>query len=394
MSEAERAWGLAKDTTSVTVLEAFTARYKDTFYADLARVRMDDLKRQQAAAAAPPKAPATAKAAEPAVATPPTPMSTQPFSLAGPITIKLQDTFPTSDPSSREPLTAVLRDLASLSDGKLKVDLLPAGAVAPAFRMLDAVSEGTLDAAWTMPTYWYGRRKAFGIFAGMVPGGLDAAEFVRWIESEGANELNRLIGEVSNGKARSLPCAVIGPGGDWFKRPIVTIDDFRGLKFRTIGLPAEVGKEIGLTVKILPGGEVVPALSRGLLDASDWSSPQSAIVLGLPDVAKVLHYPGWSRPVHLFEIDHQRVRLGASSAGTASRASNSACRNNLRRTLATISGLERQALTELRNRGVTVLPYPPAVLASARQASQKVLDAMAKEDAGFARVLASYNKYR
>jgi TRAP-type mannitol/chloroaromatic compound transport system substrate-binding protein/uncharacterized caspase-like protein len=397
-SDAERAWALAKDTTSLGVLEAFIARYKDTFYADLARARLDDLKRQQAAAAAPPKVPAPRSATEPALATPPAagpppPMAAQPFSLASPITLKLQDTFPANDLSSRDPLNAVLRDLTTLSGGTLKVDLLPAGKLVAAFQVLDAVSRGTLDAGWTVPSNWYGRSKAFGIFGGMVPGGMDAAAFVRWMEGEGAIELNRLIAEVTGGKARSLPCAVLGSGGDWFKKPVARIDDLKGLKFRSIALAAEVGKELGLIINYLPGGEIVSALDRGLLDGSDWSTPQSAINLGLPDVAKFLYHPGWSRPTHLFEVVVSEAtwsKLGSDGQ----RGFESVCKQNLRRSLAMIPDLERQTLAELRNRGVTVQPYPQAVLASVRQAGQKILDVVARDDANFARVLASYNKYR
>ena len=146
-NDAERAWALAKDTTSLGVMEAFIARYKDTFYADLARARIEELKRQQTSAA-PPRPPATPKATEPAVATPgPSALhAAQPFTLASPITLKLQDTFPANDISSRDPLNTVLRDLTTLSGGMLKVDLLPAGKLVPAFQVLDAVSQGTLDA--------------------------------------------------------------------------------------------------------------------------------------------------------------------------------------------------------------------------------------------------------
>jgi TRAP-type mannitol/chloroaromatic compound transport system substrate-binding protein len=397
-NEAERAWALAKDSTSLGVLEAFIARYKDTFYADLARARMDDLKRQQLAAAASPKVSATPKVAEPAVATtpsasPPPPMAAQPFTLASPITLKLQDTFPANDPSSRDHLNTVLRDLTTLSGGTLKVDLLPAGTVVPGFQVLEAVAKGTLDAGWTVPSYWLGRGKAFGILAGTVPGGLDAAAFVRWMEGEGTVELNRLVSKVTGGTVRSLPCAVLGPGGEWFKKPIARVEDLKGLKFRSVGLPAEVGKEIGLIVNVLPGGEIVSALDRGLLDGSDWSTPQSAISLGLPDVAKFLYFPGWSRPTHLFEVVINAATW-SKLGNDGQRGFESVCRQNLRRSLAMIPDLERQALAELRNRGVTVLPYPQAVLTNVRQAGQKILDAVASEDANFARVLASYNKYR
>jgi TRAP-type mannitol/chloroaromatic compound transport system substrate-binding protein len=305
----------------------------------------------------------------------------------------LQDTFPANDPSSRDPLTAVLRDLTALSGGTLKVDLLPAGTVVPGFQVLEAVAKGALDAGWTVPSYWYGRSKAFSIFAGTVPGGLDAAAFLRWMEGEGAIELNRLVSKVSGGTVRSLPCGLLGPGGDWFKKPVARIDDLRGLKFRSVGLAAEVGKEIGLIINYLPGGEIVSALDGGLLDGSDWSTPQSAISLGLPQVARFLYYPGWSRPTHLFEVVVSEAtwsKLGSDGQ----RGFESVCKQNLRRSLAMIPDLDRQTLAELRNRGVTVLPYPQAVLASVKQAGQKILDVMAREDGNFATVLASYNKYR
>jgi TRAP-type mannitol/chloroaromatic compound transport system substrate-binding protein len=165
------------------------------------------------------------------------------------------------------------------------------------------------------------------------------------------------------------------------------------LKFRSIALAAEVGKEIGMILNTLPGGEIVSALNRGQIDGSDWSTPQSAIILGLPDVAKFLLYPGWARPAHLFELVVNEVtwsKLGSDGQ----RGFEAVCGQSLRRSLAMIPELERQALAELRNRGVTVQPYPEAVLASVRWAGQRVLDTMAREDANFARVLASYNKYR
>src|SRR5262249_448140 len=148
-SDAAQAWAAAGQSTDPAVLEAFIKHYGDTFYGTLARSRLAELKRQQVAVAEPPKAPS-----------PPTaiysPGSTaQRFTMASPLTIRLGDTFPTADTSSRNPLDAIVNDLTTLSGGNLKIDLLPANAVAPAFQMLDVVSNGTLDAAWTAPSYWY-----------------------------------------------------------------------------------------------------------------------------------------------------------------------------------------------------------------------------------------------
>jgi TRAP-type mannitol/chloroaromatic compound transport system substrate-binding protein len=106
-----------------------------------------------------------------------------------------------------------------------------------------------------------------------------------------------------------------------------------------------------------------------------------------------MHYPSWSRPAHLFELLVSEQAWGRLGPG-GQQGIEQACRQNLRRSLVRIPDSERQALADLRKRGVTVQPYPQAVLASVRQATQKALDAMAREDVTFARVLASYNKYR
>src|SRR5262245_10227094 len=339
-SDAAQAWAAAERSTDPTVLEAFIKHYGETFYGTLARSRLAELKRQQVAVAEPPKAPSPPTAISSAGST------AQRFTMATPLTIRLGDTFPTGDTSSRNHLYAIVNDLTTLSGGNLKIDLLPANAVAPAFQMLDVVSNGALDAAWTVPSYWYGRGKAFGILSGTVPGGLNAAAFIRWMEAEGARELNRLIAEVTNNKARSLPCAVIGPGGDWFKKTIVKTDDFRGLKFRAVGLSIEVGKEIGAAVTVLSVGEIVPAMNTGLLDGSDWPSPESATKLGLPVPSKILHYPSWGRTTQLFELlinEGVWDRLGRD----AQQGFEVACRHNLQRSLARISELERQAMAEL-----------------------------------------------
>jgi len=387
-SEAERAWAQIKDTTSVALLEAFVARYRDSFYADVARTRIAELKRQAAV--------------DPIVATPPTPpkkaegpksLQAAPFDVATPLTIRLQDSFPTADASTRDPLNDVVQALTTLSGGKLNVDLLAAGSVAPAFKLLDTVQSGQLDAAWTVPAYWYGRTRAFGIISGAGPMGLEPAAFVRWLEADGEAQANRLMSEKATKKVRSLACGLMGPGGEWFKKPIRQVDDFRGLKFRTVGFPIEVGKELGFAVNVLPGGEIVSALDRGILDGSDWSSPGSGISLGLPDVTKYLHYPGWARPVHLLELivgEQAWSKLGpGGQAGVEA-----VCRRNVHKGLARIPELERQALDELKRRGVTVQPYPPAVLNSSKQAARRALDNAAKQDPDFARVLASYDRFR
>jgi TRAP-type mannitol/chloroaromatic compound transport system substrate-binding protein len=384
LSEAAQAWIAAEKSSDPAILEAFIKHYGDTFYGATARSKLAELKKRQAMLTETPAAPPSP--AQPAA-------EARRFELSKAFTLKLQDTFITKDPSTREPLDAVIKDLTELSGGKLAVNLLPSGSVVPAFQALDAVDSGVLDAAWVFPSYWYGRSKAFGLVAGTVPGGLEASAFVRWIEAEGAAESNRLIAEVAKKKAHAVPCGLIGPGGEWFKRPIQRIDDFKGLKFRTLGLSAEIAKEIGAVATVLPAGEIIPAMDRGIIDATDWTSLESAAIVGLPDVSKLVHYPGWTRPVHLLELlINQKVwnELGRSGQ----QGVEGICRRNLRLSLDKLPDAEKKGLDDVRSRGVTVQPYPSTVLQSIASASRKVLNDMAQQDPAFARVLASYDKFR
>jgi TRAP-type mannitol/chloroaromatic compound transport system substrate-binding protein/uncharacterized caspase-like protein len=394
-SEAERAWAWVKDTTDQRVLDNFIKQFGTTEFGLAARTRLAELKRLEV-----PK-PATPA---PASSSPPTPTPSAPtlalrqaprtFRMASPLILKLQNTFAEADTLTREPLHAIAGELARLSGGNLKLDLLAAGAVVPSFQAMDALGSGALDAAWTQPSYWYGKSKAFGIFAGTVPLGLEPAQFVRWMEAEGANELNRLIREVAKQKVRSLPCAVLGPGSDWYKTPIRHVDDLKGLKFRMVGLPMDAGTKLGMTVAALPGGEIVPALERGLINGSDWLPSVSAIVLGLPDVAKHAYSPSWSRPAHLLELMVSEATWNKLNA-QAQEGVEAACWQNVRRTLERIPEIERRGAQELSTKWRTVVqPYPPAVLEGMRSATQQVLNDMARQDPNFARVLASYNKYR
>jgi TRAP-type mannitol/chloroaromatic compound transport system substrate-binding protein len=383
-SEAAQAWIAAEKSSDPDILEAFIKHYGDTFYGATARSKLVELKKRQAMLTETPTTPPSP--AQPAA-------EARAFELAKAFTIKLQDSFVTKDPSTREPLDAVAKDLTELSGGKLKVNLLPAGSVVPAFQILDAIDSGALDAAWVSPSYWYGRSKAFALLSGNVPGGLEAPAFVRWIEAEGAAESNRLIVEAAKKKAHAVPCGLVGRSGEWFKKPIQRIDDFKGLKFRTLGLSVEIAKEIGAVATVLPGGEIVPAMDRGVIDASDWTNLESAALLGLPDVSKLVHFPGWTRPVHLLELlINQKVWDDLGRSGQ--QGVEGICRRNLRRSLEKLPDAEKKGLDDVRSRGVTVQPYPSAVLKSVETASRKVLNDMAQQDPVFARVLASYDKYR
>lgn len=149
-----------------------------------------------------------------------------------------------------------------MSGGRLKVDVLPAGAVVAAFQVLDAVNDGLIDAAHSVPVYWYGKNKAASLFGtGPVFGG-SATTMLSWFYQGGGQELyNELTQDI-------MGLDVVGYMGfpmfaqpfGWFKNEVNTVDDLQGFKYRTVGLAADLMAKLGMSVAQLPGGEIVPAM--------------------------------------------------------------------------------------------------------------------------------------
>jgi TRAP-type mannitol/chloroaromatic compound transport system substrate-binding protein len=177
-----------------------------------------------------------------------------------------------------------------MSGGRLKIDLLPAGAVVGAFQVLDAVNDGVLDAAHTVPVYWYGKHKAASLFGtGPVFGG-NANTMLGWFHQGGGDELYRELTQdilglnVYGFYGFPMPAQPFG----WFKNPVTTVAEIQGFKYRTVGLAADLFQRLGMSVAQLPGGEIVPAMERGVIDAFEFNNPSSDLRFGSQDVAK--HY--------------------------------------------------------------------------------------------------------
>ena len=164
-----------------------------------------------------------------------------------------------------------------MSGGRLKIDLLPAGAVVKAFQVQDACHDGVLDAAHTVTAYWYGKNKAASLFGTGPVFGANASQILAWIHFGGGKELYRELTQDMLGLdlvgffAMPMPTQPLG----WFKQQIKSADDMQGLKYRTVGLATDIMQGMGLKVTQLPGGEIVPALERGVIEAFEFNNPTS-----------------------------------------------------------------------------------------------------------------------
>jgi TRAP-type mannitol/chloroaromatic compound transport system substrate-binding protein len=229
----------------------------------------------------------------------------------GPVNMRWQSTWPSKD-IFHEYALDFAKKVNDMTGGDLRIEVLPAGAVVPAFGLLDAVSSGTLDGGHGVCVYHYGKQQALALW-GSGPGfGMDANMLLAWHKYGGGAQLLDKIYSSIGANVRSfmygpMPSQPLG----WFKKPIARAEDLKGLKFRTVGISIDVFQAMGLAVNALPGGEIVAAMDRGLLDAAEFNNASSDRVLGFPDVSKVCMLQSYHQNAEQFEILFNKAKYDA-----------------------------------------------------------------------------------
>jgi TRAP-type mannitol/chloroaromatic compound transport system substrate-binding protein len=229
----------------------------------------------------------------------------------GPISMRWQSTWPSKD-IFHEYALDFGKKVNDMTGGDLKIEVLPAGAVVPAFQLLDAVSKGVLDGGHGVLVYHYGKQTALALW-GSGPGyGMDANMLLAWHKYGGGKQL---LDKIFTGIGANVVSFPYGPMPTqplgWYKKPITKVDDFKGLKFRTVGISIDVFSGMGAAVNALPGGEIVAAMDRGLLDAAEFNNASSDRVLGFTDVSKVLMQQSFHQNAEQFEISFNKTKFDA-----------------------------------------------------------------------------------
>ncbi len=219
-----------------------------------------------------------------------------------PIVIKMQGSWGAKD-IFNEMAEEFVKRVNDMSGGRLRVDYLVGGAVVKPFEVMDAVSKGVLDAGHTVPVYWYGKSKVASLFGSGPINGCDAPQTLAWIYRGGGqalyNELLQKLGlDVVGFFCMPMPTQPLG----WFKKPVKSAAEMKGLKYRTVGLAADLMQEMGLKVTQLPGGEIIPALERGVIDAFEFNNPTSDMRFGAQDVIKNYMMGSYHQAMEFFEI--------------------------------------------------------------------------------------------
>ncbi|MEJ8847548.1 TRAP transporter substrate-binding protein [Variovorax rhizosphaerae] len=238
-------------------------------------------------------------------------MSAPMVSMAQTTSLRFQSTWPAKD-IFHEYAQDFAKKVNDMAGNRLKIEVLPSGSVVPAFQLLDAVAKGTLDGGHGVVAYWYGKNSALALW-GSGPGfGMDANTVLAWHNYGGGKAL---LEEIYKGLNMDVVSYLYGPMPTqplgWFKKPVAKAEEIKGLKFRTVGLAVDVFTDMGAAVNPLPGGEIVPALDRGLIDAAEFNNASSDRVLGFPDVAKNCMLQSFHQSGEQFEILFNKGKLNA-----------------------------------------------------------------------------------
>ena len=313
---------------------------------------------------------------------------------AAAITLKMQSTWPT-----KEIFHEIFEDWAKkvngMAAGRLKIDVLPDKAVVPAFELIEAVSRGTLDGGHGVGAYWFGRNRATSLFGTGPSFGLDAEGMLAWIHYGGGAELYaELIQKVLKFNVISfwhgpMPTQPLG----WFRTEIKKPEDLKDLRYRTVGLSASLFQEMGAAVKILPGGEIIPAMERGVLDAAEFNNTTSDTLLGFPDVRKICMVHSYHQPCEYLELlfnktkyeslpkDLQNIIKYAAMAESADMSWKFHKRNS-------------DDLVELETkRGVKFIQTPKSILQTQLKAWDKIIADESAKNPFFAKVIKSQREW-
>ncbi|WP_291517655.1 TRAP transporter substrate-binding protein [Acidovorax sp.] len=306
--------------------------------------------------------------------------------------LRFQSTWPSKD-IFHEYAQDFAKKVNDMASGRLKIEVLPAGAVVPAFQLLEAVGKGTLDGGHGVVAYHYGKNSALALWGSGPAFGMDPNMVLAWHNYGGGKALLEEIYQTLNLDVASylygpMPSQPFG----WFKKPIAKIEDMKGVKFRTVGLAVDMYTEMGAAVNPLPGGEIVPALDRGLIDGAEFNNASSDRLLGFPDVVKNCMLQSFHQSGEQFEILFNKTKLNALPAELKAIIDYA-----VQAASADMSwkAIERNSkdYEELKKQGVKFYKTPDAILRAQLAAWDKIIAKKGDENPLFKKILASQKAF-
>lgn len=313
-------------------------------------------------------------------------------SKAQTVSLRFQSTWPAKD-IFHEYAQDFAKKVNEMAGGRLKIEVLPSGAVVPAFQLLEAVGKGTLDGGHGVVAYHYGKNSALALW-GSGPGyGMDPNMLLSWHYYGGGEALLQEIYKSINADVVSylygpMPTQPFG----WFKKPVARVEEMKGVKFRTVGLAVDLYTEQGAAVNPLPGGEIVPALDRGLIDAAEFNNASSDRTLGFPDVAKNCMLQSFHQSTEQFEILFNKGKYDALPAELKKIIDYAVQASSADMSWKAIDRNSKDYI-ELKKAGVAFYKTPDAILRNQLESWDKVIAKKSTENPLFKKVLDSQKAF-
>ena len=303
--------------------------------------------------------------------------------------LSLVTSWPSNFPGIGLGANRLAKRIEILSDKQIKVNVYSAGELVPPFGVFDATSSGTADMYHSADFYWTGKNKAYPFFAS-VPFGMTANEFNSWIYANDGQQLWNELGSKFNMKH-----FLVGNTGTtlfgWFKSEFKNLEDFSKIKIRSPGFGGELLKTLGATPVNLPGGEILPSLSSGAIDAADWSNPVMDLAFGFYKVAKYCYYPDFKKPTVSISLGFNLDRWNSLSPQHQS-IIETACKAENQEMLSDFINKEVIAIEKLKSLGVLFKKVPEEIILEASKNVNSVIDNYAIDEISI-KVRDSYFKF-
>ncbi len=282
--------------------------------------------------------------------------------------------------------------VSTLTHGNLKITPRAAGELAPGTQVLDVVSQGAVPMGHTASYYYIGKSPVLA-FGTSLPFGLTAQQQNAWLYDGGGLELlqdfyRRKFGVIQ------FPAGNTGAQmGGWFRKEINSVADLQGLKMRIPGLGGQVMSKLGVTVQVLPGGEIYQALQTGAIDAAEWVGPYDDEKLGFNKVAQYYYYPGWWEPGPTVEVQINLAEWEKLPPQYQEAIKTAAAQTNVEM-LAQFDARNQAALQSLVSQGVVLTAYSKDIMDAANTATNDLIAEFSANDADFKSIYAEWSKFR
>jgi TRAP-type mannitol/chloroaromatic compound transport system substrate-binding protein len=306
--------------------------------------------------------------------------------------LRMVTDWPAGTPGLHTSAVRVAQTIGTATGGRIKIEIFPAGTLVRPFETFDAVGAGVADMYHSFEGYFEQKSRALHFFSA-IPFGFTADELFAWIRYGGGQELWDALSADFNVKA--LLCTSTGcQMGGWFVREVSSPDDYRGLRYRMGGLGAEVLRRLGAIVVTLPGGEIMPALKSGAIDASEWIGPWLDMAIGLHEAVGYYYYPGFHEPGSGFSLGiNKRVWDSLDASDRRVFEAMAAC--EYARSLAEFDTNNALSLRKMRDIGtVKILKFDDSLLKTLLTVSKDVVAEVGSRDELSRKIYASYQQFR